>query len=102
VKKWFDAHGDFCNPILMRATQQGQQAKIRTFDTVQGNFLEIRDLRAVGPKPFYAGNKSADQGGNTGIVWANKPGYVFGFGKDRYFVTCSGGTNFVYLDYGAF
>ena len=96
VKKWFDAHGDFCNPILMRATQQGQQAKIRTFDTVQGNFLEIRDLQAVGPKPFYAGNKSADQGGNTGIIWANKPGYVFGFGKDRYFVTCSGGTNTSY------
>ena len=96
VKKWLDAHGDFCNPILMRATQQGQQAKIRTFDTVQGNFLEIRDLRAVGPKPFYAGNKSADQGGNTGIVWANKPGYVFGFGPDRYFLTCSGGTNASY------
>ena len=96
VKKWLDAHGDFCNPILMRATQQGQQAKIRTYDTVQGNFLEIRDLYAVGPKPFYAGSKSADQGGNTGIVWANKPGYVFGFGKDRYFVTCSGGTNTSY------
>jgi gliding motility-associated-like protein len=97
VKKWLDAHGDFCNPILMRATQQGQQAKIRTFDTVQGNFLEIRDLWAVGPKPFYSGNKSADQGGNTGIVWANKPGYVYGFGKDRYFVTCSGATNTSYL-----
>lgn len=93
VKGYFDCDGDFCNPILIRSSTQGVQAKIYLQDTLSGEFLEIRDINSSGPAPFYAGSKSADQGNNTNIIWANKPGYVWGFGPDKYLITCDGSSN---------
>ena len=93
IKSYFDCDGDFCNPILIRSTTQGVQANIYLQDTLSGEFLEIRDINSSGPAPFYAGSKSADQGNNTNIIWANKPGYVWGFGADKYLITCDGSSN---------
>jgi hypothetical protein len=85
VNNYFDCDGDFCNPILIRSNTQGVQANIYLQDTLSGEFLEIRDVNSSGPAPFYAGSKSADQGNNTNIIWANKPGYVWGFGAGQVF-----------------
>ena len=93
VNNYFDCDGDFCNPILIRSNTQGVQANIYLQDTLSGEFLEIRDVNSSGPAPFYAGSKSADQGNNTNIIWANKPGYVWGFGADKYLITCDGSSN---------
>lgn len=93
VSSYFDCDGDFCNPILLRSTTQGVQSNINLGDTLSGNFLEIRDLKSTGLGPFYAGIKSADQGNNTNLIWANKPGYVWGFGPDKFFITCNGSPN---------
>ena len=93
VTSYFDCDGDFCNPILIRSTTQGVQTNINLGDTLSGNFLEIRDLKSTGTGPFYAGIKSADQGNNSNLIWANKPGYVWGFGPDKYFITCNGSPN---------
>ena len=93
VESYFDCDGDFCNPILIRSSTQGVQANIYLQDTLSGEFLEIRDINSSGPAPFYAGSKSADQGNNTNIIWANKPGYVWGFGPDKYLITCDGSSN---------
>jgi gliding motility-associated-like protein len=93
VNEYFDCDGDFCNPILIRSSTQGVQANIYLQDTLSGEFLEIRDINSSGPAPFYAGSKSADQGNNTNIIWANKPGYVWGFGPDKYLITCDGSSN---------
>ena len=93
VQSYFDCDGDFCNPILIRSIVQGVQANIYLQDTLSGEFLEIRDINSSGPAPFYAGSKSADQGNNTNIIWANKPGYVWGFGPDKYLITCDGSSN---------
>jgi len=93
IDSFFDCDGDFCNPILIRSTNQGVQANISLGDTLSGNFLEIRDINSSGIAPFYAGNKSADQGNNSNILWANKPGYVWGFGPDRFLISCYGSPN---------
>ena len=92
IEKHFDSRGDPCNPILIRSTYQGLQGNIYLGDTLSGEYLEIRDISSSGA-PFYAGLHSADQGNNTNLIWANKPGYVWGFGNDRYVLRCDTSSN---------
>lgn len=97
IEKHFDSRGDPCNPILIRSTYQGLQGNIYLGDTLSGEYLEIRDISSSGA-PFYAGLNSADQGNNTNLIWANKPGYVWGFGNDRYVLRCdTSSINGIYL-----
>ncbi|MCH8555528.1 MAG: gliding motility-associated C-terminal domain-containing protein [Schleiferiaceae bacterium] len=88
IYELFDVMGDYCNPILLRSRQQGRRANIYAHDTVNGDFLEIRDIDFRGPAPFYTGLHSADQGNNLGFIWDNKPGYIFGLGQNRYVLRC--------------
>lgn len=97
IDKHFNSRGDPCNPILIRSTSQGNQSNIQLGDTLSGDYLEIRDISSSGA-PFYAGLKSADQGNNNNLIWANKPGYVWGFGNDRYVLRCdTSSINGIYL-----
>lgn len=95
VKDFFDAHGDFCNPILIRSKIQGLRANIKTWHTVSGNYLEIRDLEYLGPGMFYSGDKSANQGNNAGIIWNTAPGYIYGFPGDLTLVQCDESTDYL-------
>jgi gliding motility-associated-like protein len=88
VYKYWDVDGDFCNPILLRSQTQGVQAPVYSSDTVGGDFLEIRDLNFSGPSVFYSGLHSVDQGNNSGFIWNNRPGYIWGLGPDRFFLEC--------------
>lgn len=82
------ARGDFCNYIGMKSTQIGTQADIFTYHDVGADFLEIRDLNYAGTGTFYTGAKSNDQGNNTGFIWDNQPGYVYGFPNDTTELFC--------------
>ena len=82
------ARGDFCNYIGMKSTQIGTQADLYTYHNVGADFLEIRDLNYVGTGTFYTGAKSNDQGNNTGFIWDNQPGYVYGFPSDTTELFC--------------
>lgn len=82
------ARGDFCNYIGLKSTQIGTQADIYTYHTVGADFLEIRDLNYAGTGSFYTGAKSNDQGNNTGFIWNNQPGYVYGFPTDTTELFC--------------
>jgi gliding motility-associated-like protein len=95
VKEFFDVHGDFCNPILIRSKTQGSRAFIKTWHTVSGNYLELRDLEYLGPGAFYAGDKSANQGNTVGIIWNTAPGYIYGFPEDLTLVQCGPSSDYV-------
>ncbi len=89
VFKYWDVDGDFCNPILLRSQVQGVKAPVYANDTVSGDFLEVRDLNFLGTSVFYTGEHSVNQGNNSGFIWTNKPGYIFGLGLDRFHLECN-------------
>lgn len=75
--------GNNCFGITLRSTAQGTQALITKPDgIVAGDFIEIRDINATGGATYYAGEMSEDLGNNTGWLFENAPGYIFGFGSD--------------------
>ncbi|MDD3666486.1 MAG: hypothetical protein PHQ65_14570, partial [Bacteroidales bacterium] len=75
--------GNNCFPIQLRSTTQGQQATLWKPDgEVSGDFLELRDINATGGATFFAGSYSTDLGNNTGWLFNNSPGYVYGLGPD--------------------
>lgn len=82
------ARGNFCNYIGLKSTQIGTQADLYTYHNVGADFLEIRDLNYAGTGTFYTGAKSNDQGNNTGFLWDNFPGYVYGFPADTTQLFC--------------
>ncbi|MDA8819468.1 gliding motility-associated C-terminal domain-containing protein [Schleiferiaceae bacterium] len=82
------ARGDFCNYIGLKSTQIGSQADLFTYHNVGADFLEIRDINYAGNGVFYTGSKSNDQGNNTGFIWADQPGYVYGFPPDTTELFC--------------
>ena len=84
------ARGDFCHFIGIKSQIPSQQATIRTFTPVSGDFLEIRDMNYAGNFQFYTGANSTNQGNNNGFIWANQPGYIYGFPDDTVHLFCHG------------
>jgi gliding motility-associated-like protein len=84
------ARGDFCHFIGIKSQIPSQQATLFTQTPVSGDFLEIRDLNYAGNHTFYTGANSTDQGNNTGFLWANQPGYIYGFPNDTVHLFCHG------------
>lgn len=82
------ARGDFCHYIGLKSSAAGTQSYIVTNSTVAADFLEIRDLNYSGNQSFYTGAKSNDQGNNSGFIWSNKPGYIYGFPADTTYLFC--------------
>ncbi|MBC8147028.1 MAG: hypothetical protein H8E98_03450, partial [Bacteroidetes bacterium] len=80
--------GNNCFPITVQSTQMGYQATIiKSSGSVSGDFIHIRDIKASGGAVFYAGANSADVSNNSGWIFNNSPGYIFGLGKDT--LVCS-------------
>jgi gliding motility-associated-like protein len=84
------ARGDFCHYISIKSQIPSQQASLRTNSLVSGDFLEIRDMNYLGTNVFYTGLKSTNQGNNTNFLWANQPGYIYGFPDDTTHLFCQG------------
>jgi len=76
--------GNNCFPITLRSQLQGQQAIITmpAGSDVSGDFIELRDMMACGGAVFYAGNFSSDISNNSGWIFSNAPGYIYGFTAD--------------------
>jgi hypothetical protein len=91
VNNHIGIRGNNCFPIQLRSTVQGQQVTLwKPVGAVSGDFLELRDINATGGALFYAGSYSTDLGNNTGWLFNNSPGYVYGLGPDT--TLCSGQT----------
>lgn len=80
----FQIRGNNCFPITMRSKLQGQQTTVSvpSGKVVSGDFIELRDIQAAGGAIFYAGNFSSDISNNSGWIFSNAPGYIYGFAAD--------------------
>jgi len=75
--------GNNCYPIIIRSTENGTQANIsKPGGIVSGDFMELRDINATGGATFYAGSYSTNLSNNTGWIFTNSPGYIYGLGPD--------------------
>lgn len=76
--------GNNCFPITIRSKSQGHQAivSVPSGKVVIGDFIELRDIQATGGAVFYAGNFSSDISNNSGWIFSNAPGYIYGFATD--------------------
>jgi gliding motility-associated-like protein len=90
INKQFNIRGNNCFPIILRSQQDGIQASISIPQDVviSGDFIEMRDIDSYGGANFYAGKFSTDISNNSGWVFNNSPGYIFGFPQDT--VMCAG------------
>ncbi len=86
----FNIRGNNCFPITFRSLSDGNQAfvSIPPGIIVSGDFIEMRDINGSGGADYYAGKYSTDISDNTGWVFNNSPGYIFGFPDDT--TMCSG------------
>ncbi len=86
----FLIRGNNCFPITLRSQQAGVQANVSmpSGRIVSGDFIEIKDINATGGATYYAGRYSTDLSDNSGWIFDNAPGYIFGFNDDT--VVCSG------------
>jgi hypothetical protein len=84
ISEDFHVRGNNCFPITLRSKSEGIQARITvpTGRVISGDFIELRDIAAVGGATFYAGHFSTDISNNSGWVFSNAPGYIFGFPAD--------------------
>jgi gliding motility-associated-like protein len=80
----FYIRGNNCFPITLRSQKEGEQAfvSVPAPVIVSGDYIEIRDVNATGGAVFYAGNFSTDISNNDGWLFANAPGYIYGFAND--------------------
>lgn len=82
----WQVRGNNCFSINLESTLKGHQAKVKKDGTsVQGDFLNMRDMKAIGNSTFYAGAFSADIGNNDNWIFANGPNYVYGLPDTTYF-----------------
>ncbi len=90
INNEFNIRGNNCFPITFRSLNNGTQAfvSIPSGVTVSGDFIEMRDINGSGGADYYAGKYSTDISDNTGWVFNNSPGYIFGFPDDT--TMCSG------------
>ncbi|MCD4745622.1 MAG: gliding motility-associated C-terminal domain-containing protein, partial [Bacteroidales bacterium] len=87
VNDEFIVRGNNCFIIHIHSDTDGSQAEIyKTSGIVSGDHLEIKDINAYGGAEFYAGGLSEDQGGNSGWIFENAPGYIYGLVDD--FTAC--------------
>ena len=83
VNDTLGVRGNNCFPIIIRSQTNTIQAHISKPDgIVSGDFLELRDMDATGGATFYAGSYSTDLSNNTGWIFTNSPGYIYGLGND--------------------
>ncbi len=104
---WF-VRGNNCYALILQSTLKGHQAYVSKLSgNVNGDFINMRDIYAIGGSSFFAGAFSTDISNNSGWTFANGPQYVYGLGPNVYLnlgssVTLSsanfnGGPNTTYL-----
>jgi gliding motility-associated-like protein len=80
----FKIRGNNCFPIILKSSITSNQAIVNVVsDTVSGDFINMKDIQASGTAVFYAGGHSTDISNNSGWIWDNAPGYIYGLGLDH-------------------
>lgn len=84
INREFNIRGNNCFPITLRSQNDGSEAYIYIPSgvVISGDFIEMRDISALGGAEFFAGKFSTDISNNTGWLFNNSPGYIFGFPND--------------------
>ena len=78
--------GNGCFPITLQSTNAGVQSTISYAKTkIVGDYIEMRDQKAIGGAQFYAGSFSTNVSNNTGWNFNNAPDYKYGLGDDTTF-----------------
>lgn len=98
ILQHFSALGNGCFPITIQSTSAGIQSGIsRASGNVVCGYLELRDQQATGGATFYAGKFSTSVSNNTGWIFSDGPGYVYGLGADTSF--CEGDALLISTEY---
>ncbi len=101
VSDSLSVRGNNCYPIIIRSSSNGTQATItKPGGVVSGDFLELRDMNATGGATYYAGSYSTNVSNNSGWIFTNSPGYIYGLGPDT--SVCIGDTLVTYNFNGAY
>ncbi|MFU8843789.1 MAG: gliding motility-associated C-terminal domain-containing protein [Bacteroidales bacterium] len=88
----FNIRGNNCFPIILKSNTNGSYASIfMSSDTVSGDFINMKDINAFGGGVFYAGGHSTNISNNSGWIWEDAPGYIYGLGFESVFL-CEGDT----------
>jgi len=83
INDYWYVRGNNCYAINLQSTKQNNQAHvISTSGTISGDFINMRDIAAIGGANFYAGTFSTDITNNSGWIFTNGPLYVYGLGPD--------------------
>ena len=79
---WF-IRGNNCFAITLQSTTKDQTAFVnKNTGIVTGDFINMRDIHAIGGANYFAGDFSTDIANNTGWVFSNGSQYVYGLGPD--------------------
>jgi len=88
IESHWQIRGNNCYPINLRSSVLGTQATAnKDVGQVSGDFIHMRDINATGQALFYAGSNSTNTSNNSGWIFENHPGYVYGLGNDT--IVCS-------------
>lgn len=93
INDTFNIRGNNCFPITLKSSSSlNVQAQVHMDEgEVAGDFIIMKDIEATGGADFYAGGHSDNIINNTGWIWDDAPGYIFGLGGDTTFL-CTGDT----------
>ncbi|MCX6240420.1 MAG: hypothetical protein NTX43_01240 [Bacteroidetes bacterium] len=98
INDHLSALGNGCFPITIHSSQTGLQSTIsKASGNVVCGYIEMRDQNATGGATFYAGQYSSNVSNNTGWIFADGPGYIYGLGADTSF--CQGDTLLITTEY---
>lgn len=82
---WF-IRGNNCYAINLQSTLKDNQAYVvKSTGSVNGDFINMRDIHASTGAIFYAGQFSTDIQNNLNWIFSNGPQYIYGLGKDTSF-----------------
>ncbi len=79
---WF-VRGNNCFALNLQSTKKGMTAYVnKLLGNVNGDFINMRDIHAIGGASFFAGGFSTDISNNSGWTFSNGPQYVYGLGPN--------------------
>ncbi|PLW95411.1 MAG: hypothetical protein C0593_14220 [Marinilabiliales bacterium] len=97
IHNQFDIRGNNCFPITFQSTVPGDEGFISIpGGTVEGDYIEMRDVHGLGGATYYAGGHSTNHDNNAGWNFENAPGYIYGLMPDT--SICPGTTLYINTD----
>ncbi|MEN8120054.1 MAG: gliding motility-associated C-terminal domain-containing protein [Bacteroidota bacterium] len=87
INNYLGLKGNNCFKIDIRTNTEGVGSIISFVNgIVEGYALNLKGINVTGGGEFYAAGPSSDLGGNTGWVFRDPPGYIYGFNADSIYL----------------